>query len=150
MEWCSEDFKITNFARFCQNLQLFLIFFEYCPFLSLTINTRQRSFLSLADELHDKNQETKKCSLNILFTAKCGKFSFEFCTFIFFLHDLVTNKARKLKVVESNLIMKKNSYLSLSELVGVSFPLFLAHVLPRFLSLSLFNTFVDFSGCYVA
>ena len=63
------------------------------PFLSLTINTGQRSFLSLADGLHDMKSRGKKCSLNIFVTAKCGKFSTEFCTFSF-LYDLVTNEAR--------------------------------------------------------
>ena len=59
--------------------------------------------------------------LNIFFTAKCGNFSFEFCTFRFFLYDLVTNKARKLEFVESNLIMEKIlSSLSLSLSLSLS------------------------------
>ena len=45
--------------------------------------------------------------LNMFFTAKCGNFSLEFCTKFFFLYDFVTNKFRKLEVVESNLIMEK-------------------------------------------
>ena len=44
--------------------------------------------------------------INIFFTVKYGgNFSFEFCTFSF-LFDLITNKARKLEVEESNLIME--------------------------------------------
>ena len=63
MEWCSEDIIIT----------------------SLTIITGQRSFSSLADGLHEKKIQSQKMFLNILFTAKCGKFSLEFCTLSFFL-----------------------------------------------------------------
>ena len=74
--------------------------------------------------------------LNMFFTAKCGNFSLEFCTLSFFLYDLVTNKFRKLEVVESNLIMEKipsslflslSLSLAISVLAGVSF-LLLAHV----------------------
>ena len=39
------------------------------------------------------------------FSLKCGNFSFEFCIFSF-LFGLITNKARKLEVEESNLIME--------------------------------------------
>ena len=64
----------------------------------------------------------------MFFTAKRGNFSLEFCILSFFLYDLVTNKFRKLEVVESNLIMEKiHSSLSLSVLAGVSFLLLLAH-----------------------
>ena len=69
--------------------------------------------------------------LNIFFTAKCGNFSSEFCTFSFFLYDSVTNKFRKLEVVESNLshhgkISALSLALALSVLAGVFF--LLAHV----------------------
>ena len=42
---------------FLKFLSFYLQFLS--PFLSLTINTGQRSFLSLADGLHDKNPEAK-------------------------------------------------------------------------------------------
>ena len=78
--------------------------------------------------------------LNCFFTAKCGNFSLEFCTFSFFLYDLVTNKFRKLKVVESNLIMEKipSSFsLSLCSLAFLSFSFSLTFNLSLSLSLSL-------------
>ena len=130
------------FSIFLKFLSFYLQFLS--PFLSLTINTGQRSFLILADGLHDKNLEAKKCSLNIFVTAKCGKFSSEFCTFSF-LFDLVTNKAR--------ISWKKFLALSLSlcvcVVVGVSFLLFLAHVLPRTLSLSLSLTLLLTSAAVI-
>ena len=65
--------------------------------------------------------------------------------FQFFLFGLNTNKARKLEVAESNLIMEKipNSlFISLSRslrvLVGISVLLFRVHVLSLALSLPLF------------
>ena len=71
--------------------------------------------------------EVKKQNyLKSFFTAKCGNF-FEFCTFNF-SHDLVNNKARKLEVAVSNLVMK-NIPSSLSVLVVFSFLLFLVHFL---------------------
>ena len=45
----------SNF--FLKFLSFYLQFLS--PFLSLTINTGQQSFLSLADGLHDKNPEAK-------------------------------------------------------------------------------------------
>ena len=51
--------------------------------------------------------------------------------FHFFQYDLVTNKSRKLEVLESNLIMEKipsSLSQSLSVLASASFLLFLAHV----------------------
>ena len=74
-----------------------------------------------------QNSRHKKWFWNGFFSANCGNFSFEFCTFSFFLFDLVTNKVRKLENVESNLIIEKVlSSLPLSVLAGVSF--LLAHV----------------------
>ena len=60
MEWCSEDINITNFSKILLKFANVLKIFEYfCPFLSLTIITGQRSFLSLADGALDKNPEPK-------------------------------------------------------------------------------------------
>ena len=58
--------------------------------------------------------------------------------FPFFLYDLITNKARKLEVADSNFIMENvpsSVYLSI---VGVSFFVLLVHVLSlaHYLSLS--------------
>ena len=79
--------------------------------------------------------------LNIFFTAKCGNFSLEFCTFSFFLDDLVTNKFRK--VVESNMTMERfPSSLSLS-LCCLAFLSFFSLTFNLSLSLSLLNSFVD-------
>ena len=75
MEWCSDDIIITSFCKILLKFVIVLKFFEYfCPFLSLTIITGQRSFLSLADGLHEKIQR-QKMFLNMFFTAKCGNFS---------------------------------------------------------------------------
>ena len=76
---------------------MFLKFFEcFCPFLSLTIFAGQGNFLSPADGLHDRTQETKSCFKHFFFTAKCENFflNFEIC----FLCELITNNARKLEV----------------------------------------------------
>ena len=55
MEWCSEDVNITKFSKILLKLATGFKFFEHVfPFLSLTIITGQRSFLSLADGLHEK------------------------------------------------------------------------------------------------
>ena len=60
MEWCSVDIIITSFCKILLKFAIVLKIFEYfCPFLSLTIITGQRSFSSLADGLHEKNAETK-------------------------------------------------------------------------------------------
>ena len=40
-------------------LKFLSFYLQLSPFLSLTINIGQRSFLSLADGLHDKNPEAK-------------------------------------------------------------------------------------------
>ena len=87
--------------------------------------------------LHDTYQETKINRLKKFhfYTAKCGNFSFEFCSLSFFLYSLITNRARKLKVAESTLIMENfPTYLPVS--VGVSCARFL--VLVFSLSLSLY------------
>ena len=127
MEWCSEDIIITSFCKILLKFAIVLKIFEnFCLFLSLTIITGQRSFSSLADGLREKIQR-QKIFLKMFFTVKCGNFSLEFCTLSFFLYDLVTNKFRKLEVVESNLIIEKiPSSLALSVLAGVCF--LLAHV----------------------
>ena len=69
------------------------------------MNTGRRNFLSLANGLLDKTPETKN-GFERLLTAKSGNFLFKFCNFLkyqfFFLFDLFTNKARQLKVAESN------------------------------------------------
>ena len=72
------------------------------------------------------------------FSAK-SEYFFKFCTSVFFLYDLINDKARTLKVAESNLMMKIIPG-SLSVSAGVSFLLFLVHFLSltHRLSLSLF------------
>ena len=56
MEWCSKDIIITSFSKFLLKFAIVLKIFEYfCPFLSLTTITGQRSFSSLADGFHEKN-----------------------------------------------------------------------------------------------
>ena len=147
-----EDNSVTNICKILLKFAVVFKIFEYfCPFLSLTIKTGKRSFLCLADGLHDKNPGSKNGFKHFL---HCGNFLLNFGLSVFFLYDLVTNKARKLEVVVSNLIMEKilsslSLSLSLSVLVGVSFLLFLFHVLSRTLSLSLslslslLNSFVD-------
>ena len=72
-----EDFNVLNFNKILLTFAIVFKMFEcFCPFLSLTIITGQRSFSSLADELLDITQE-KKTVLNI-FTAKSGSFLFKF------------------------------------------------------------------------
>ena len=140
----------TNLAKLCLNLRMFLkflnIFVLFCVQRSLLAN---ETFLVLAKRLHERNAETKK-GFKRSFTAKCKNFPFEFWTFILFLYYLIINKARKLEVAESNIIMEK---IPLSLSVGDSFFLFLVHVLslalslslslPLSLSLSFLNSFVD-------
>ena len=98
MEWCSEDNNVMNFSKILLKFAVvFKIFAYFFPFLSLTIITGQRSLLSLANGLNDKHPDSKRF-LNIFFSAICGNFSSEFCTFSFFRYDLVTNKAKSCSV----------------------------------------------------
>ena len=140
MELCSEDFNITNFGKILLNIAIVFKIFEYfCPFLSLTIITGQRSFLSLSDGLHD-NYPASKTVFEPFLLRNVETFSFEFCTFSFFLYDLVTNKSRKLEVVESNLIVEKfpsSPSLSLCWRAFLSFSFSLTFNLAFSLSLSL-------------
>ena len=102
-------FNITNFGKILLKIAIVFKIFEYfCPFLSLTINTGQRSFLSLADGLHDKYPESKTVFEHFLYCKMCKLFLLHFALSVFFLYDLVANKSRKLEVVESILIMEKN------------------------------------------
>ena len=74
----------------------------FCPFLRLTIITGQRSFSTVADGLLEITPETNNSFEH--FHCEICKLSFLILQ-IFktsFLFDLVTNKARKLKVKESN------------------------------------------------
>ena len=66
MEWCSKAIIITSFSKILK-FAIVLKFFEYCPFLSLTIITGQRSFSNLADGLLDKNPETKNVFEHFLY-----------------------------------------------------------------------------------
>ena len=55
----SEDIVITNFFKILWRFAIvFLKKFWIFSFLSLTIITGQRNFLSLADGLHDRTHET--------------------------------------------------------------------------------------------
>ena len=80
-------------------MTLFKIFEYFCPFLSLTIITGQRSFSSLADRLLNLTPETKNSFEH--FHCEIWKPFFQILQ-ISFLFDLFTNKAIKLKVAESN------------------------------------------------
>ena len=94
LEWNgSKVISLKNFSNIL--LKFSIVFEDFCTFLNLAIITGQRNLI-LADGLHDKTPLTKNVSEHF-FTAKLGKFSFEFC-FCSFLCDLVTNKARKLEV----------------------------------------------------
>ena len=122
-----QDFvKICNFSK------------NFCKFLSFSeFNLHYRNILSLADGLHDRISETKN-GFEFFFSAKCGKF--EFCIFRFVY--LITNKARKIEVAESNLIMENMpSSLSLSLSLAVVWGFFpslsRSRYLFRTLSLSL-------------
>ena len=88
----------------------------------------------------------QKMVLNILLTAKCENFwSFHFQ----FLYDLIINKARKLEVAESNLIMVNISSSLAPSVSWGFFPslsrshFFLSHTTSPSLSLSFLNSFVD-------
>ena len=55
-----EVFKVLNFSKILLKFAIVFKIFEcFCPFLSLTIITGQRSFLSLADGLLDMTQKRK-------------------------------------------------------------------------------------------
>ena len=76
--------------------------------------------------------------------------TFEICVFSFFLYDFVTNKSRKLEVVESNLIMEQIPSSLPLLLCWLAFLFFsfsitfiLALSLSLSLSLSLLNPFAD-------
>ena len=55
-----EDFNILIFCKILlKGVIVFKIFDYFCPFLSLTILTGRRKFLSLEDGLLDQTRETK-------------------------------------------------------------------------------------------
>ena len=57
-----EDFNILIFSKILLKFAIVFKIFEYfCPFLSLTIITGQRSFSGLAYGLLDITPETKNC-----------------------------------------------------------------------------------------
>ena len=114
-----EDFNILNFSmillKFAIVFESFVLFWVYfCPFLSLTIITCQRSFSSHADGLPDITPETKN-SIEHFYSEFCKLFHVIFCIFLqmfkisFFLFDFFTNKARELKVAESRTKLKLSS-----------------------------------------
>ena len=97
-----------SLAKFLLKFAIVLKSFEnFCRFLSLTIITGQRSFLSLADGLHQKYPETKIVFEHFIYCKFWKIFSWILHFQFFFLYDLFTNKSRKLKVVDSNLIMEQ-------------------------------------------
>ena len=96
-----------NFSKVLLKFAIVFKIFEYfCPFLSSTIITGQRSFSSVADGLVDITPETKVVLDKFLLrNLEASLLIFAiFCKFlsIRFLFDLFTNKASKLKVEESN------------------------------------------------
>ena len=85
MEWCSEDI-ITSFCKILLKFVIVLKIFEYfCPSLSLTIITGQRSFSSLADGLHEKNPETENVFERVLY-CEMWKLFFVILLFKFFFY----------------------------------------------------------------
>ena len=72
MEWCSEDINFTKFIKILLKFATVIKIFKFfCPFLSLTIITGQRSFLSLSDGLHEKYPETKNVFEHFLNRETC-------------------------------------------------------------------------------
>ena len=127
MEWCSEDINITNFSKILLKFAIvFKIFEFFCPFLSLTIITGQRSFLILADGLHSINPATKNVFEHFLYCEMWKLFYWNFAISVF-----------------CYLTMEKNpgSLFSLCWLAFLSFSFSLTFNLS--LSLSLLNSFVD-------
>ena len=118
---------LWSFLKFLLNFAIVLKFLNIFVLFLLTIINSQRNFLGLEEGLHDRTPERKNV-LNICFTSKSAKFSF--CTFQFFLNDLFTNKARKLEVAKSNLIIENiSSSLSVGICPSLSRSLFLSHAL---------------------
>ena len=71
MERCSNDIIITSSSKILLNFAIVLKIFEYfCPFLSTTIITGQRSFSSLADGLHGEHPETKNVCERFLYCER--------------------------------------------------------------------------------
>ena len=83
-----EDINVMNFVMkiFLKFVIIFRVSEKFCPFLSLTIITRQENFLGLADELFDKTPETKNGCERFVWKrksfAKCGNLSLKF-----FIHE---------------------------------------------------------------
>ena len=98
-----EDFKILNSSNILKFAIVIKVFEFFCS-SSLTIITGQRSFSSLSDWLLDITPETKICfEPSYCKIWKLFKNFSIFCKFLKYqLFDLITNKARKLKVTESN------------------------------------------------
>ena len=91
----SEVHKITNFSKILLKFAIIFKNFEYfCPLLILTILTGQQNFLCHSVALRDRSPETK--NLWTLFPLQNLETSFLNFALLFFLYDLVTNKARKL------------------------------------------------------
>ena len=89
---------LLKFAIVCN------IFDYFCPFVSSTIITAQRSFSGLADGLLDINPERKnsfECSLRNLIDFVLNFAILQILKNRFFIW-FFTNIARKLKVAESN------------------------------------------------
>ena len=85
-----------------------------------------------------RNSKDRKW-LGTFSTAKSQNFSFKFWTFSFFLYDVITDKARNYKLHSRISSWQIFLPLSLSVSAGVSFLLFLVHVLSlaHYFSLSL-------------
>ena len=98
-----EDFNILNVSKILLKFAMFSKFFKYfCPFLSLTIFTGQRSFSSLADGLLSITA-SQRIILNIFF-AKSGSFLLNFAIFCKFskYQFIYLQKRLENKVAESN------------------------------------------------
>ena len=84
---------------------MFLIFRRFLFFCEFNDHYWPTKHLCLADGLHDITQD-KKWFWTFFFHCEIWKLFFQNTHFSFLLYDLVSDKAGKLEVAESNLIME--------------------------------------------
>ena len=104
MKWIGcEDFNITNISKISLNFATVKIPEYFCPFPTLTIITGQQNFFNSSRCVTWQNSREKKWFWTIFPLRNLEVFQIAFFSFLI---DLITNKARKLEVAESNLIME--------------------------------------------